>query len=108
MDVSWGDFFWKTKKVRYKIKADGRVYHHIIILEDDIARELFPHVDPYDQVIEVIQSDGWFLQYNEEVPILLNPGRKYFVNEYHWHRIIKGFDPLIIRVWRIPYGYFEK
>ena len=94
--------------MRYKVKTDNKVYHHIIIREDDVARELFHHLNPYGLVIEVIQSDGWFLQYNEEVPILLNPGRKYFVDEYHWHRIIKGFDPLIIRVRRIPSGYFEK
>jgi hypothetical protein len=87
--------------VRYKVKTGNKTYHHIIIGEDDIARELFHHTDPFDQVIEVIESDGWFLQYNEEVPILLNPGRKYFVQEYNWHRYIKGFGPLIIRVERI-------
>jgi len=101
LDVSWGDFFWKIKKVRYKVKADGRIYHHIIIREDDVARELFHHLNPYGLVIEVIQSDGWFLQYNEEVPILLNPGRKFYIQQYSWHRIIKGFGPLIIRVERI-------
>ena len=95
-----GEIFFGILKMRYEVKADGRIYYHVIIQEDDIARELFPHVDPYNQIIEVIESDGWFLQYNDEVPILLNPGRKYFVNEYHWHRFYKGFGPLIIRVWR--------
>ena len=87
--------------MRYKVKTGNKIHHHVIIEEDGIARELFHHTDPFDQVIEVIESDGWFLQYNEEVPILLNPGRKYFVQEYNWHRIIKGFGPLIIRVERI-------
>ena len=87
--------------MRYKVKSAGKVHYHVIIGEDDFARELFHHTDPFDQVIEVIESDGWFLQYNEEVPVLLNPGRKYFVQEYNWHRIIKGFGPLIIRVERI-------
>ena len=87
--------------MRYKVKTGHKIHYHVIIEEDDIARELFHHTDPFDQVIEVIESDGWFLQYNEEVPILLNPGRKYFVQEYNWHRIIKGFGPLIIRVERI-------
>jgi len=87
--------------VRYKVKTGNKIHYHVIIKENDIARELFHHTDPYDQVIEVIESDGWFLQYNEEVPVLLNPGRKYFVQEYNWHRIIKGFGPLIIRVERI-------
>ena len=87
--------------MRYKIKTNGKLHYHVIIKEDDVARELFYHVDTFDQVIEVIESDGWFLQYNEEAPILLNPGRKYFVQEYNWHRIIKGFGPLIIRVERI-------
>ena len=73
----------------------------MIIKEDDIARELFHHTDPFDQVIEVIESDGWFLQYNEEVPILLNPARNNFVKENNCHRIIKGFGPLIIRVEKI-------
>ena len=87
--------------MRYKVKTGNKIHHHVIIGEDDIARELFHHTDPFDQVIEVIESDGWFLQYNEEVPVLLNPGHKYFVQEYNWHRIIKGFGPLIIRVEKI-------
>ena len=88
-------------QLRYSVKTGKTIHHHVIIEEDDIARELFHHTDPFDQVIEVIESDGWFLQYNEEVPILLNPGRKFYIQQYSWHRIIKGFGPLIIRVEKI-------
>ena len=40
--------------------------------------------------MKVIESNGWKLQMDDELPILLEEGTIYNIPAYEFHRIIKG------------------
>ena len=61
--------------------------------------ELVWHRDREDRLIEVIKSGGWCLQLDEEMPTTLVEGSKYFIPKGTFHRVIKGFEDLVVS-WR--------
>ena len=63
---------------------------------DDI--ELEWHVDFEDREITIIQAGGWKLQLDEEIPQPLYNNQKIFIKSLSWHRIIKGYEPLIVKI----------
>ena len=60
--------------------------------------ELVWHRDRKDRTITVIKSDGWQLQLDEELPVKLRPGKKYYIPKETYHRVIKGLNELIIEI----------
>ena len=61
--------------------------------------ELVWHRDKEDRLIEVIKSGGWCLQLDEEMPTTLVEGSEYFIPKETFHRVIKGFEDLVVS-WR--------
>ena len=61
--------------------------------------ELVWHRDREDRLIEVIKSGGWCLQLDEEMPTTLVEGSEYFIPKETFHRVIKGFEDLVV-AWR--------
>ena len=66
---------------------------------DDI--ELEWHVDFEDRDVTIIQSGGWLMQFDNEIPKPLQDGQKIFIKSFSWHRIIKGSEPLIVKIIKI-------
>jgi hypothetical protein len=60
--------------------------------------ELEWHVDFEDRDITVLQSGGWLLQLDNEIPKPLRDGQKIFIKSFSWHRIMKGREPLIVKI----------
>lgn len=60
--------------------------------------ELKWHRDREDRIVEVIESNNWFLQMDNELPKKLIKGKKYFIPEGVYHRVIKGSGNLKIKV----------
>ena len=60
--------------------------------------ELKWHRDRENRVVEVIESNNWFLQMDNELPKKLKKGNKYFIPEGVYHRVIKGKGDLKIKV----------
>lgn len=71
----------------------------IRIFESDIdSGELHWHRDREDRVIEVLEGNGWLLQLDNELPIRMTVGEKYFIPEGVYHRTIKGNEDLKIKI----------
>ena len=63
------------------------------------SEELNWHRDKEDRLVEVKKGNGWYLQMENEIPVLMSEGLKFIIPKYTWHRIInKNRTNLIIEV----------
>jgi hypothetical protein len=60
--------------------------------------ELIWHKDRKDRVIYVIESNGWKIQYDNQLPIDLVNGNTYYVEKENYHRVHKGKGNLVIEI----------
>jgi len=56
------------------------------------------HRDKENRTIEIISGKDWKFQYDNYLPVNIEPGYKILINKNEWHRIIKGSTDLIIIV----------
>jgi hypothetical protein len=63
---------------------------------DDL--ELKWHRDLYNRHIKVISGSNWYLQLENEIPILLEKNKMYYIQKDQWHRVIKGNEDLILEI----------
>lgn len=66
--------------------------------EDVNSNELKWHFDEEDRLVEIIKSNGWRFQMDNELPLVLVENQKYFIPKGTYHRIIKGVGDLIVNV----------
>jgi len=62
------------------------------------SEKLIWHQDREDRVIRVLESNGWKLQLDDQLPVLLKEGSTYSIPAYVYHRVIKGSGRLLIEV----------
>ena len=67
-------------------------------LNETEDEEYIWHRDQEDRIIEVLSSDGWKFQQENELPILLEEGITIYIPKLSWHRVIKGKGDLLIKV----------
>ena len=60
--------------------------------------ELIWHQDRENRIVKVIKSDGWKLQVDNQLPVVLCEGVNYHISAYEFHRIIKGSGDLIVEI----------
>tara|TARA_Y100000592_G_scaffold38296_2_gene60584 strand:- start:21467 stop:21739 length:273 start_codon:yes stop_codon:yes gene_type:complete len=60
--------------------------------------ELIWHQDREDRIVTVVEANGWKLQMDNELPVLLKEGSVYNIPAYVYHRVIKGFGRLLVQV----------
>ena len=63
------------------------------------SEELIWHRDKKDRVVEVIQSQDWMIQLDNELPIRLEEGKKYFIPKEVYHRVHKGEGDLVVKIY---------
>lgn len=56
------------------------------------------HRDTNDREIEVLEGDDWFLQFDNELPHIINTHNKIFIRKMIYHRIIPGTTTLRIKI----------
>lgn len=56
------------------------------------------HRDRENRLVEVIEGDNWFIQFDNELPKPLIPGKQYIIPEGVYHRVIKGDSSLKIKI----------
>lgn len=66
--------------------------------EDVDSEELIWHQDREDRRVKIIEANGWKLQMDNELPVLLENGSVHHIPAYHFHRVIKGYGRLIIEI----------
>jgi len=64
------------------------------------VEELTWHRDAVDRRVEVIEGSGWYLQYDNELPVALKVGEVHQIPATMWHRIIRrnGVGKLIVEI----------
>lgn len=77
-------------------KTSVRVFSQLVDPED-----LKWHQDDETRVIEVLEAGGWFIQYDNELPMPLREGKNYLVRRGEWHRVLKGTGDLKVKIERI-------
>ena len=61
--------------------------------------KLIWHRDKKDREITILSGVGWKLQMEDKLPKELELGKLYDIPKEEYHRIIKGKDNLVIRIW---------
>lgn len=54
--------------------------------------ELIWHRDAEDRHVHVLESKGWYLQFDGSLPMLLSQGDRHSIRKHTWHRVIKKKD----------------
>ena len=62
------------------------------------SEELVWHQDQEDRIVKVIQSNGWKLQMDNTLPVVLEEGKSYNIPKNTYHRVIKGEGKLILEL----------
>ena len=60
--------------------------------------DLVWHQDQCDRKVYVHESTGWEIQFDNELPVILEAGNVYAVPRDTWHRVIKGQGSLVIQI----------
>ena len=78
------------------------------VLEDDyIIREFSGEVDESELIwhrdkktrrVTVLQSEGWKIQMDNNLPEELRKGNNYYIPKMEYHRLIKGKGNLLIQI----------
>jgi len=64
------------------------------------ADELIWHRDAKDRTVRVIESAGWYFQFDDELPRALLSGEVLNIPQKKWHRVIRkeGSGKLIVEI----------
>jgi len=66
---------------------------------DSALEELVWHRDADDRLVRVIKSQGWYIQFEDELPREMRPGDVFFIPKETWHRVIRKSDsPLVVEI----------
>ena len=65
---------------------------------DAESDELIWHRDKKNRTVNVIKSDGWKLQMDNELPFEMKPGHLLEIEKETYHRLHKGKGELIIEI----------
>jgi quercetin dioxygenase-like cupin family protein len=60
--------------------------------------ELVWHQDKEDRTIEILEGEGWQLQRDNELPLVLQEGDSIFIPMGQIHRVIKGNTNLKLQI----------
>jgi len=60
--------------------------------------ELIWHRDKRNREITVLESEGWKLQMDNELPVLLEVGKTFHIENMSYHRLLKGKGPLVLQI----------
>lgn len=65
------------------------------------------HRDKKDRIVKIISCNGWKLQIDNELPIILKEDFNYLIQKEVWHRIIAGKDLLVIEITELESGVLK-
>jgi len=73
--------------------------HFFRTFKHDInPQDLVWHRDRNHRTIRVIEGQKWYLQFDNELPIVLEVGKEYHIPKEQYHRIIKGGGNLVLEI----------
>lgn len=60
--------------------------------------DLVWHRDKRDRLVTVLEGSNWYLQMENELPVLLEKNQQYFIPKEQFHRVIRGNGNLKIDI----------
>lgn len=79
-----------------KIISENRVLR---LFESNTAGdELVWHRDREDRKITIHESNGWKIQYDNQLPVEMKKGDTFEIKAYEYHRVIKGEGRLVVEI----------
>ena len=66
---------------------------------DHIDTDYVWHRDRRDRKVVPIKSNGWYIQFDNEMPIEMEEGKEIFIEKNVYHRVIKGKGDLELQIW---------
>ena len=66
--------------------------------KDVLSEELAWHRDRNNRIVEVIEGEGWEIQFEDRLPEPLEKGKEYVIPAYTFHRIKRGTTDLVIKI----------
>jgi hypothetical protein len=60
--------------------------------------ELKWHRDKNDRQVKILECNGWMLQLDNELPVIMEEGIEYFIPKEVFHRTIKGTGNLVVEI----------
>ena len=88
--------------------VSGKPYTDLEVTDEYIIREFDQNIDPIEMMwhrdnehrtVEVIEAgEGWQFQYDEKLPIKLEPNSRISILKHEWHRLWKGEGKLILKI----------
>jgi len=78
----------------------GRLYLREFKKDTD-EEQLIWHLDKEDRIVSVVKGSNWKLQLDNQLPVELTEGVEYFIPKLTYHRLIKGNDKLIIKLFKL-------
>lgn len=79
------------------IDESGKAHHRIFNV-DAPDEEYVWHKDKNDREVEIVEGEGWQLQIEDCLPMLLNNVKKVFIPKGVYHRLIKGYNTLKVKI----------
>lgn len=79
----------------HKVLEDGSFEREF---KDTDEMELVWHRDREDRTVSLVSGDGWMLQMENSLPVLLESGTKYFIPKETYHRLIMGSTHLVLNI----------
>jgi hypothetical protein len=61
-------------------------------------QELVWHRDHHDRSVRVIHNQGWQLQMDNQLPVLIQTGQEFKIPALVFHRLIRGSGDLIVEI----------
>lgn len=87
-----------------------RPYTDIEVTDEYIIREFDENIDPIelmwhrddeDRIVETLQKGtDWKFQFDNELPIDLEPQTTIVILKHEWHRLIKGKGNILLKIYK--------
>lgn len=77
------------------------LFYERIFSGDITESELKWHFDLEDRIVVCEHETDWLLQMDNKLPVKIEKGLEYFIQEGEYHRIIKGTGDLKVKVLKL-------
>lgn len=66
------------------------------ILNEGAADECTWHRDEKDRIVQIVEGQGWKIQFDNQLPVTVRPGDRIRILAQEWHRVIPGKGDLLM------------
>jgi hypothetical protein len=104
LGVNYDNFFFELNKIKlgnelpFEEFIDENRNKIRVFSENTDERELKWHVDNEDRAVKSLHKTGWMIQFDNELPKILEEGKEFLIPKGLYHRVIKGRGDLKVSI----------